>query len=137
MISISPVGRVVATELKPSTPHQFHFWTAQESPIGIGAIVRVEEGSRLVYGVVTDGFAYSDLVSPMHAVIAADADPVAAQSEPTTRAEIRLYTAAVLRQIPGSIDRLTPARRSWLAWRASPRVCDCRKTFTSARADAA
>ena len=39
-----PVGRVVATELKPSTPHQFHFWTARESPIGIGAIVRVRGG---------------------------------------------------------------------------------------------
>ena len=59
-----PLGRVVATELKPSTPHQFHFWTARESPVGIGAIVRVEESGRVVYGVVTDGFAYSDLVTP-------------------------------------------------------------------------
>ena len=56
--SAQPVGRVVATELKPSTPHQFHFWTARESPIGIGAIVRVQEGDRTVYGVVTDGFAW-------------------------------------------------------------------------------
>src|SRR3954468_24367193 len=115
MISISPVGRVVATELKPSTPHQFHFWTAQESPIGIGAIVRVEEGSRLVYGVVTDGFAYSDIVSPMNAVIAADADPVAAASEATTRAEIRLYTAAVLRQVPEEPLQPGPLRAGWLA----------------------
>ena len=23
-----PVGHVVATELKPATPYQFHFWTA-------------------------------------------------------------------------------------------------------------
>src|SRR3954467_6783463 len=115
MISISPVGRVVATELKPSTPHQFHFWTAQESPVGIGAIVRVEEGSRLVYGVVTDGFAYSDLVSPMHAVIAADADPVAAASEGTTRAEIRLYTAAVLRQVPEEPLQPVPLGSVWLA----------------------
>jgi DNA helicase HerA-like ATPase len=115
MISIPPVGRVVATELKPSTPHQFHFWTAQESPIGIGAIVRVEEGSRLVYGVVTDGFAYSDIISPMHAVIAADADPVAARSEPTTRAEIRLYTAAVLRQVPEEPLQPVPLGSVWLA----------------------
>ena len=50
----NPLGRVVATELKPSTPHQFHFWTARESPIGIGAIVRVEDGGRVVFGVVTD-----------------------------------------------------------------------------------
>jgi uncharacterized protein len=115
MTSPSPVGRVVATELKPSTPHQFHFWTAQDSPIGIGAIVRVEEGSRVVYGVVTDGFAYSDLVSPLHAVIAADSDPVGAGAEPTTRAEIRLYTAAVLRQVPEEPLQPVPLGAVWLA----------------------
>ena len=38
----APIGRVVATEQRPSTPHQFYFWTARESPVGIGAIVRVE-----------------------------------------------------------------------------------------------
>src|SRR3954454_13318801 len=99
MISIPPVGRVVATELKPSTPHQFHFWTAQESPVGIGAIVRVDAPGRTVYGVVTDGFAYPDMVPPMHAVLGADGDPAAAD-EPTRRAEIRLWSAAVLRQMP-------------------------------------
>ncbi|HUR95825.1 MAG TPA: hypothetical protein VMY76_14675 [Gemmatimonadales bacterium] len=95
-----PLGRVVATELKPSTPHQFHFWTAPQAPIGIGAIVRVEEAERVVFGVVTDAFAYSDLMTPMHAVIGADGDPVAAGLEPSLRAEIRLFTAAVLRQMP-------------------------------------
>jgi len=49
------VGRVVATELKPSTPHQFWFWTAPESPVGIGTIVRVDADERTVFGVVTDG----------------------------------------------------------------------------------
>ncbi len=93
------VGRVVATELKPSTPHQFFFWTPRESPIGIGAIVRVEAEERTVFGVVTDGFAYSDLQTPMHAVLGADGDPAAAE-DPTRRAEIRLYAAAVLRHIP-------------------------------------
>src|SRR5215212_2312807 len=110
-----PVGRVVATELKPSTPHQFHFWTARESPIGIGAIVRVQENERIVYGVVTDGFAYSDLATPMHAVIGADGDPVAAGTEPTARAEIRLYTAAVLRQIPEEPLQPVPLGSVWLA----------------------
>ncbi len=95
-----PVGRVVATELKPSTPHQFHFWTARLSPIGIGAIVRVATGDRVVYGVVTDGYAYSDLASPLHDVISADSDPALAGAFPTERAEIRLYAAAVLRQEP-------------------------------------
>jgi hypothetical protein len=94
-----PVGRVVATELKPSTPHQFYFWTQQQSPVGIGAIVRVEAEGRTVFGVVTDGYAYSDLQTPMHAVLGADGDP-AGLEEPTRRAEIRLYAAAVLRHIP-------------------------------------
>jgi uncharacterized protein len=110
-----PLGRVIATELKPSTPHQFHFWTARESPIGIGAIVRVEEADRIVYGVVTDGLAYSDLVSPMHAVIGSDGDPVAAGLEPTERAEIRLYTAAVLRQIPEEPLQPVPLGPVWAA----------------------
>ncbi|HEV8399999.1 MAG TPA: hypothetical protein VGQ18_09215 [Gemmatimonadales bacterium] len=94
------IGRVVATELKPSTPHQFHFWTANETAIGIGAIVRVAEGERVVYGVVTDGFAYSDLATPLHDVIGAEGDPARAAESPTVRQEIRYWTAAVLRQIP-------------------------------------
>ena len=100
------IGRVVATELKPSTPHQFHFWTANETTIGIGAIVRVDEGrrekgdGRIVYGVVTDGFAYSDLATPLHDVIGAEGDPARAAESPTVRQEIRYWTAAVLRQIP-------------------------------------
>ena len=36
------LGRVVATERKPNTPHEFHFWTAIDSPVGIGTIVRVD-----------------------------------------------------------------------------------------------
>jgi hypothetical protein len=100
MSALAPIGRVVATELKPSTPHQFHFWTARESPVGIGAIVRVTAPGRTVLGIVTDGFAYSDLMTPIHDVIGADGDPALAREAPTERAEIRLYTAAVLRQLP-------------------------------------
>jgi len=98
-----PVGRVVATEQKPATPHQFHFWTAIATTIGIGAIVKVgkgEGGARTVYGVVIDGFAYSDLVTPLHDVIGAEGDPARAAESPTTRQEIRLWSAAVLRQDP-------------------------------------
>jgi hypothetical protein len=97
--TVPPIGRVVATEQKPSTPHQFHFWTARDTPVGIGAIVRVEQAGRVVHGVVTDGFAYSDLVTPLHAVLGSDGDP-AADAEPTARTEIRLFAAAVLRQMP-------------------------------------
>src|SRR5207245_2908259 len=87
--------------LKPATPHQFHFWTAVETSIGIGVIVKVEEGAgRVVYGVVTDGFAYSDLATPLHDVGGAEGDPVRAAESPSVRQEIRLWTAAVLRQQP-------------------------------------
>ena len=103
----TPIGRVVATELKPATPHQFHFWTATDTSIGIGAIVKVlgsavgaQVSGRTVYGVVTDGFAYSDLATPLHDVIGAEGDPAMAAERPTARSEIRLWTAAVLRQIP-------------------------------------
>ena len=94
------LGRVVATELKPSTPHQFHFWTAPEATLGIGTIVRVEGEGRTVFGVVMEGFAYADLARPLDAVIGADGDPAKVASEPTIRPEIRLWNAAVLRQLP-------------------------------------
>ncbi|HEU5358125.1 MAG TPA: hypothetical protein VFU45_03310 [Gemmatimonadales bacterium] len=94
------IGRVVATELKPSTPHQFYFWTARQSAVGIGAIVRVEGDGRVVWGVVTDAFAYSDLVTPLHDVIGADGDPARTGLAPSERPEIRLWQAAVLRQQP-------------------------------------
>ena len=94
------LGRVVATELKPSTPHQFHFWTAPEAACGIGAIVRVEDADRTVFAVVMEGFAYADLARPLDAVIGADGDPARVADEPSIRPEIRLWSAAVLRQIP-------------------------------------
>jgi hypothetical protein len=97
---MSILGRVVATELKPSTPHQFHFWTAPEATLGIGTIVRVEGEGRTVFGVVMEGFAYADLARPLDAVIGADGDPANVATEPTTRPEIRLWNAAVLRQLP-------------------------------------
>jgi hypothetical protein len=95
-----PIGRVVATEFKPSTPYQFYFWTGRDALVGIGTIVRVEDGSRCVYGVVTEAFANADLVAPNHEVIGADGAPAAAAEAPTERAEIRLFLASVLRQIP-------------------------------------
>jgi DNA helicase HerA-like ATPase len=78
------VGRVIATELKPSTPHQFHFLIYNDAPVGIGSLVRVEENGRVVYGVVTDGSAYS----------------TPGMEETAEGAATRLYTAAVLRQVP-------------------------------------
>ncbi|HXF96094.1 MAG TPA: hypothetical protein VNI61_08315 [Gemmatimonadales bacterium] len=124
-----PVGRVVATELKPTTPHQFHFWTVTETGIGIGAIVRVEApgsgnleagggtraAGRVVYGVVTEGLAYSDLPTPLHDVVGAEGDPARAAEAPTVRQEIRLWTAAVLRQIPEEPLQPVPLGEVFLA----------------------
>jgi DNA helicase HerA-like ATPase len=90
---------VVATEFLPASPHQFHFWTAVETPIGIGAIVRVDGAGRTVYAVVVDAKAYSDLGTPLHDVIAAEGKPAGGPA-PSKRTEIRLWTAAVLRQQP-------------------------------------
>ncbi|MGH7679112.1 MAG: ATP-binding protein [Gemmatimonadaceae bacterium] len=100
------MGRVVATEKRPNTAHEFHFWTALDSPIGIGTIVRVDGGApasgqlRRVYGVVVEGFSYTDLLTPIHDVLGHDGSPAGASLSATERAEIRLYTAHVLRQIP-------------------------------------
>src|ERR671914_1341619 len=87
------LGRVVATERKPNTPHEFHFWTALDSPVGIGTIVRVDGAHPVngaipqVYGVVVEGFSYTDLQSPMHDVLGFDGAPGGASLAPSERAE--------------------------------------------------
>ena len=79
----SILGRVVATERRPNTPHEFHFWTALDSPVGIGTIVRVD-GRPVdgviphIYGIVVEGFSYTDLMSPLHDVIGHDGTPQSA-----------------------------------------------------------
>ena len=105
-MSSAPLGRVVATERRPNTPHEFHFWTALDSPVGIGTIVRVDGSNPVngqiprIYGIVIEGFSYTDLQSPMHDVMGHDGSPENAGFAVTERSEIRLYSAAVLRQIP-------------------------------------
>ena len=115
------LGRVVATERKPNTPHEFHFWTAIDSPVGIGTIVRVDGAQPIdgqiphIYGIVVEGFSYTDLQSPMHDVLGHDGSPSAASFAATERAEIRLYTAAVLRQIPEEPLQPVPMGEVFLA----------------------
>ncbi len=116
------VGRVVATELHPSTPHGFRFWTGADTRLGIGSIVRVDAPDRTVYGVVTEAFAYADLARPLDAVIGADGDPTAVESEPTRRAEIALWHAAVLRQLPDEPMQPVPFGAVALADDADVRV---------------
>ena len=117
----APLGRVVATERKPNTPHEFHFWTALDSPVGIGTIVRVDGRAPAngqiphIYGIVVEGFSYTDLMSPLHDVMGHDGTPSSAGFAPTDRTEIRLYTAAVLRQIPDEPLQPVPMGQVYLA----------------------
>ncbi|MGZ8413338.1 MAG: hypothetical protein ACXW05_11445, partial [Gemmatirosa sp.] len=41
-LDAKPLGRIVATERKPNTAFEFHFWTSLDSPVGVGTIVRVQ-----------------------------------------------------------------------------------------------
>lgn len=115
------LGRVVATERKPNTPHEFHFWTALDSPVGIGTIVRVEGGHPVsgqipeIYGIVVEGFSYTDLMTPLHDVLGHDGTPGGASLASTARTEIRLYTAAVLRQLPEEPLQPVPMGQVFLA----------------------
>ncbi len=109
------VGRVVGTERKPNTTHEFHFWTGREASIGIGSIVRVVAEGQSVYGVVVEGFSYTDLVSPLHDYIGADANPESESRSPSARPEIRLYTAAVLRREPEEPVQPVPMGAVYLA----------------------
>jgi hypothetical protein len=93
------VGRVVATEQFPSSPHQFFFWTRRTTVVGIGTLVRIDGDTRTVFGVVVDGRTYSDLEKPIEDVGASGGDPTT-DIESHAAGEITLWTAAVLRQIP-------------------------------------
>jgi uncharacterized protein len=121
MTTTALLGRVVATERRPNTPHEFHFWTGLDSPVGVGTIVRVEGKYTIngqitrVYGVVVEGFSYSDLQSPLHDVLGHDGSPSGASLASTERAEIRLYTAAVLRQLPDEPLQPVPLGDVYLA----------------------
>ena len=122
------LGRVVATERKPNTPHEFHFWTAIDSPVGIGTIVRVDGAHPMdgqiphIYGIIVEGFSYTDLQSPMHDVLGHDGLPTTEGYAATERAEIRLYTAAVLRQIPEEPLQPVPMGQVFLAEEADVQV---------------
>jgi uncharacterized protein len=115
------LGRVVATEKKPNTPHEFHFWTALDSPVGIGTIVRVEGEHPVngqvpqIYGIVVEGFSYTDLQTPLHDLLGHDGTPNGASMSATQRTEIRLYSAAVLRQLPEEPLQPVPMGRVYLA----------------------
>ena len=115
------LGRVVATERMPNTPHEFNFWTGLDSPVGIGTIVRVDgrepaNGVKpTVYGIVTEGFSWTDLATPLHDVMGHDSNPGSELAQQTLRSEIRLYRAAVLRHIPEEPLQPVPMGNVFLA----------------------
>jgi hypothetical protein len=89
--------------------------------VGIGTIVRVDGAQPVdghiphIYGIVVEGFSYTDLLTPMHDVMGHDGSPTTAGFASTERAEIRLYTAAVLRQIPEEPLQPVPMGQVYLA----------------------
>ncbi|MFQ3679202.1 MAG: ATP-binding protein, partial [Pseudanabaenaceae cyanobacterium] len=109
----TPIGRVFATESKPTTPDTFYFWTEPDSPVGIGTIVSVQvpqppkrnlsgpvKAQWDIYGIVVEAQGYTDLASALYDYIGSDRDPAQAEEAPTLRPEIRVFKAAVLRMEP-------------------------------------
>ena len=115
-----PLGRVVATERRPNTPHEFHFWTALDANVGIGTIVRVDGSVAVnghvpqVFGVVMEGQSWTDMLSPLDDVLGRDGQPDGGLVA-TQRTEIRLYTASVLRHMPDEPLQPVPMGTVWLA----------------------
>ena len=134
------LGRVVATERRPNTPHEFHFWTALDAPVGIGTIVRVETARPVsgvlprIFGVVTEAFGYTDLQTPLHDVLGAGGEPGASAFAPTERTEIRLYTAAVLRHVPEEPLQPVPMGTVHLASEADVQVALRMDTYVAGEA---
>ena len=89
--NVPPIGRVVATEQFPSSPHQFFFWTQRSTPVGIGSLVRIDGAERTVFAVVVDGRSYSDIENPIEDVGAAAGDP-ASTFRVKPHGEITLWT---------------------------------------------
>ncbi|HSL71805.1 MAG TPA: hypothetical protein VK864_16275, partial [Longimicrobiales bacterium] len=120
-----PIGRVIGTERKPNTPHEFHFWTARDSAVGIGTLVKVqvaEPRERTVYGIVVDGASYTDLQTALHDYIGAEGRPDELLPTATIRPEIRVYTAAVLRHEPPEPLQPVPSGPVFMATDADVRT---------------
>lgn len=106
-VKMMQIGRVVATERQPSTAYEFYFWTSGEDvTVGIGTLVVALNSCTSVYGVVVEGWGFTDLNSPLHDYIGSEGDPGA--DAPTLRPEVRCYKAAVLRVEPE--EPLQPVR---------------------------
>ncbi len=99
-VNLIQVGRVVATEAKPSTAYSFSFWAADgDTKVGIGTLVVVKKGDLEVYGVVVECLRfYRPELGDARLYRFGRRDP--ASDAPTLRHEVKCYTAAVLRVEP-------------------------------------
>jgi len=110
---LAQIGRVVATESKPTTAYTFNFWSSDDAKVGIGTLVVAKKEGLEVYGVVVEGFGFTDLGSALHDYIGAEGDPAAEGA--TIRPEVRCYTAAVLRVEPEEPLQPVPVAPVYLA----------------------
>jgi hypothetical protein len=96
-LEAGPIGRVVTSEDKPATAHEFFFWTA-ETPaaqnLDIGHIVTAEAEDATAVAVLDDPQRYSDLQSFLDDFYAYDGDP--ALEALSDRVEILVFKARVL-----------------------------------------
>jgi DNA helicase HerA-like ATPase len=132
---VNAIGRVVGTERKPNTPHEFHFWTAPDSEVGIGTLVKVVidmPRALTVYGIVVDGASFTDLQTALHDYIGLQADPAPPTAAATERPEIRVYTAAVLRHEPPEPLQPVPSGSVFLATDEDVRIALRMDTYAKA-----
>jgi len=113
-VKMTQIGRVVATEKQPSTAYEFYFWTSgEDATVGIGTLVVAINPRTQVFGVVVEGWGFTDLNSPLHDYIGSEGDP--GTDAPTLRPEVRCYKAAVLRVDPEEPLQPVPVGPVYLA----------------------
>ena len=112
-MELKQIGRVVATEAKPTTAYTFNFWASDDAKVGIGTLVVASKPGLEVYGVVVEGFGFTDLGSALHDYIGSEGDPGAESM--TIRPEVKCYTAAVLRVDPEEPLQPVPVAPVYLA----------------------
>lgn len=111
------IGRVVATEAAPATPHEFRFRAAAgEDAVGIGGLVRVEgTDGRRVYGVVTDGRAYEISNTERGMGNGEVGGEDGHRTSDVGHRDAVIWTASVLRQLPAEPLRPVPIADVYLA----------------------
>lgn len=114
------VGRVIGTERRPNTAYTFFFWTEPGANVGIGSLVRVNAEDAVVYGTVVEAHGFNDLESPLHEFMSLGGRP--GIEPPTSRPEMRVFQAAVLRRIPEEPVGAVPIGKVYLAEEADVRT---------------